>query len=90
MKIAETNYVKKEDFKSTLIFPLVPEKEEELSRSNSISFKLYATPGDNTTPRYKKQVLIIHGSEAPRTLVQWIREVESLFVGLAMMTCAPQ
>ena len=90
MKIAENEYAKKEDFKSTLIFPLVPEKEEELSRGNSISFELYATPGDNTTPRYKKQVRILHGDEDPRTVVNWIREVESLFIGLNMTTFAPQ
>ena len=87
MKI-ETNYAKKDDFKSNLLFPLVPEKDVELTRSNSISFELRSTPGDPDSPRYKKQVRIIHGDESPRTIINWCMEAMSVTVGLNMTTHA--
>ena len=87
MKI-DTNYAKKDNFKSTLLFPLVPEKDVELTHSNSISFELRGIPGDVDSPRYKKQVRIIHGDESPRTIIQCCIEAISVTVGLNMTTHA--
>ena len=46
------------------LLPLVPESEEELTASNSVSYLLRVKPSDNDSPTFKKCVRILTGDES--------------------------
>ena len=88
MKIAPSTTTP--EIKSTLLLPLVPERAEELTRGNSISFELRSNPTEIDSPRYKKQVRVLYGNEDTRTVIFWIRETQSIVEGLNLTTYAQQ
>ena len=88
MKIAPSTTTS--EIKSTLLLPLLPEKAEELTRGNSISFELRSIPDEIDSPRFKKQVRVLYGNEDVRTVIFWIREVQSIIEGLNLTTYAAQ
>ena len=48
------------------LLPLVPDPEEELTASNSVSYHLRVKPSDNGSPTFKKYVRILTGNETVR------------------------
>ena len=64
------------------LLPLVPDTEDELNSSNSVSYSLRVTPSDADSPTYKKYVRVLTGSEDVRTVLTWVADTALVITGL--------
>ena len=64
------------------LLPLVPEPEDELSSSNSVSYLLRVKPSDADSPTFKKYVRVLVGGESVRTIVNWSFDHSKVLEGL--------
>ena len=64
------------------LLPLVPEPEEELTASNSVSYLLRVKPTDNDSPTFKKYVRILTGNESVRAVLTWSEDQTKVVRGL--------
>ena len=64
------------------LLPLVPDSEDELNSSNSVSYSLRVTPSDADSPTYKKYVRVLTGSEDVRTVLTWVSDTALVITGL--------
>ena len=78
MKIAPSNNRPK---KKPLL-PLVPEEDDELDSSNSVSYNLRVEPTNTDSPTYKKHVRVLAGGESVRACIQWSRDSDTVLKGL--------
>ena len=68
------------------LLPLVPDAEDELNSSNSVSYSLRVTPSDADSPTYKKYVRVLTGSEDVRTVLTWVADTALVITGLNIST----
>ena len=64
------------------LLPLVPDTEDELNSSNSVSYSLRVTPSDADSPTYKKYVRVLTGSEDVCTILTWVADTALVITGL--------
>ena len=70
------------------LLPLVPDAEEELNASNSVSYLLKVKPADANSPTFKKYVRVLSGAEEVRTVLTWSQDHAQVPRGLAMADAA--
>ena len=70
------------------LLPLVPDAEEELNASNSVSYLLKVKPADANSPTFKKYVRVLSGAEEVRTVLTWSQDHAQVLRGLAMADAA--
>ena len=92
MKVVLTgNEGKKQGSKNATLLPLVPEETDPLTKENSVGLLLSTNPGTAGAPQYKMQVRILKGEgEDVRTLLQWRKDVNTVFVGLHLQNAETQ
>ena len=84
MKIAPTTG---ESFaKRKPLLPLVPEKEDKLNASNSVSCLLRVKPSEADSPTYKKYIRVLAGGEGVRTVLIWSIDQAQVTKGLDITT----
>ena len=64
------------------LLPLVPEPEEELTASNSVSYLLRVKPSDTDSPTFKKYVRILTGNKSVRAVLTWSEDQDKVVRGL--------
>ena len=64
------------------LLPLVPDPEEELNASNSVSYLLRVKPSDNDSPTFKKYIRVLSGNESVRTVLTWSEDQAQVIQGL--------
>ena len=72
------------------LLPLVPDPEEELNASNSVSYLLRVKPADNNSPTFKKYVRVLTGNESVRTVLSWSEGQAKVVRGLNLTDAADQ
>ena len=82
------NYGKKPS-ESKAILPLVPEKAEKVSSSQTITHTLRSTPTDADSPKYKVVINILQGDEDCRSIINWRKDAQKILTGLAVTTHNP-
>ena len=86
MKVVLPNNDFKKAGKSELL-PLTPKESTILTKENSAGLQLAVNPSDvDNSPKFKKQVLILTGSEDVRTVLTWCRDVKQAWQGLNITT----
>lgn len=87
MKVVPTKHTSN---KNEPLLPLVPDPLDEMTNENSVSYQLLTNPADPNSPKYKKSVRVLDGSENPRTVLRWARDVHQVLRGLAVTDGTPQ
>ena len=64
------------------LLPLVPDEDQELNSSNSVSYSLRVSPADANSPTYKKYVRVLTGGEDVRAVLTWVNDVALVVTGL--------
>ena len=64
------------------LLPLVPEEDNELNSSNSVSYSLRVNPTAADSPTYKKYVRVLTGGEDVRTALTWVSDTAMVITGL--------
>ena len=64
------------------LLPLVPDPEEELTSSNSLSYNLNVSPGVTGSATYKKYIRVLAGGESIHSILTWVKDTEEVFRGL--------
>ena len=70
------------------LLPLVPNEEEELNTSNSVSYPLRVKPSENDSPTFKKHVRVLTGDEEVRTMLTWAEDSATVINGRAIQDLA--
>ena len=78
MKVALSN----DRPKKKPLLPLIPEEDEELDSSNSVSYNLRVDPTNTNSPTFKKHVRVLRGGESVRACLQWSRDSAAVAQGL--------
>ena len=64
------------------LLPLVPDPEEELNSSNSVSYLLKVKPSDADSLTFKKYIRVLSGNESVRTVLTWSEDQAQVLEGL--------
>ena len=70
------------------LLPLVPDPEDELNASNSVSYLLKVKPTDNDSPTFKKYIRVLTGNESVRTVLTWSEDHSQVVRGLDLTDAA--
>ena len=72
---------------SKIILPLIDDPEEDqLDKTNSVSYELRSSPANNDSPKYKVLVRVLKGGESPRASIKWRQDVDKVITGLNITT----
>ena len=75
-------------YKKKPLLPLVPDPEEELNASNSVSYLLKVKPSDADSPTFKKYIRVLTGNESVRTVLTWSEDHAQVVRGLDLSDAA--
>ena len=64
------------------MLPLIPEEDDDLDSSNSVSYNLRVDPTNPDSPTFKKYVRVLRGGESVRACLQWSRDSAAVAKGL--------
>ena len=78
MKVAPSN----DQPKKKPLLPLIPEEDEELDSSNSVSYNLRVDPTNTDSPTFKEHVRVLRGGESIRACLQWSQDSATVVTGL--------
>ena len=70
------------------LLPLVPDPEDELNASNSVSYLLKVKPTDVDSPTFKKYIRVLTGNESVRTVLTWSEDHAQVVRGLDLTDAA--
>ena len=70
------------------LLPLVPDPEDELNASNSVSYLLKVKPTDVDSPTFKKYIRVLTGNESVRTVLTWSEDHSQVVRGLDLTDAA--
>ena len=72
----------------SLLLLLIEDHEEcyKLDKTNSVSYDLRTVPADADSPKYKKQVRVLVGTESVRAMLKWRQDVDAVCDGLNVTT----
>ena len=59
-------------------------ESETLDSSNSVRYELKTSPAEADSPTYRKTIRILQGSESIRTIIQWVKDVDTVMIGLGL------
>ena len=68
------------------LLPLKLDKEQKLSKDQSITYKLRTTPSSATSPTYEVTVPYLLGDESVRQVLEWSTQMNAVMEGTATTT----
>ena len=70
--------------KKAPLLPLIPDPLDEMTKENSVSYKLRTKVADPDSDKYSKTVRVLDGSESIRTILRWGSDSMQVCSGLGL------